>query len=559
MSRLYRYLRKTCRKATPLVIALLICRPSACAQQVTAQYTLTGTVINTVTGEPLRKTLVEVVGDTHHAVLTDQYGQFQVDGLKEMQATVMAEKPGFFDDQDLAPGPADQAQVHIGPFTKPLLVKMTPESIVVGRVTAANGEPLESVPVKLACVRFTNYGKRWEQCANTYTSEEGEFRFGSLMPGSYYVEAGPSSSYAVSSSVVSVDLVPGQQAEEDFTLQPDPQLELSDDVREYAAAQLATSDSHPSAAGEKVSRISGAVLNLQTGQPLPGAEVIIAVPQDRTPIGAAITGDNGRFSFARFSPGTYILLAKREGFRPQGRQTRQPFWTRVTVAGGQDCDNLIFQLQADSSLSGLITDEGNEAVRDAQVMLFRRVVRNGKQASHLEAESVTDSAGHYRFSHLEPGEYVAAVVAQPWYAQNRSAASSKPSDAPADLDVAYPIIFQSGATDPSDAVPISLQPGERVEADVTLRPVPAVHLRVRNASLDPARPGAATLMASLYGGFVAPVPTERTTINGGLIEINGVPPGRYAINLQSFGGEDSANRSREFYLSGDMEIDGNQI
>ena len=157
-----------------------------------------------------------------------------------------------------------------------------------------------------------------------------------------------------------------------------------------------------------------------------------------------------------------------------------------------------------------------------------------------------------RFSHLSPGEYLVAVVAQPWYAQHRP-------DSPGELDVAYPIVFNSGVSNPGDAVPIVLQDGERAEADAVLRPLPALHIVVSNASPDPSWPGSATLMAPLYGGFTSPIPTESTTINGSVIEITGIPPGRYVIDLQSFGGESPANRNRELDLFSNMEIDGNEI
>ena len=69
-------------------------------------------------------------------------------------------------------------------------------------------------------------------------------------------------------------------------------------------------------------------------------------------------------------------------------------------------------------LRGKIVDESNEALREAEVMLFRREVQDGKEATTFFSNAQVNDEGHYRFSHLGPGTYFVAVRSSPWYAQN---------------------------------------------------------------------------------------------------------------------------------------------
>src|SRR5947207_1867949 len=67
-------------------------------------YSLSGTVTNAATGEPIRRALVHVNGPVQLAAFTGPDGRFQISGVPQGEAFVTAEKPGFFDEQALHPG-----------------------------------------------------------------------------------------------------------------------------------------------------------------------------------------------------------------------------------------------------------------------------------------------------------------------------------------------------------------------------------------------------------------------------------------------------------------------
>src|SRR5258707_5633868 len=65
------------------------------------KYSLTGMVINSVTGEPVRGALVQIYMNGQASRLTGTDGKFQFDGLPGGQINITARKPGFFSQEEL--------------------------------------------------------------------------------------------------------------------------------------------------------------------------------------------------------------------------------------------------------------------------------------------------------------------------------------------------------------------------------------------------------------------------------------------------------------------------
>src|SRR5215469_1703563 len=222
----------------------------------TAQYRLSGSVVNAVTGEPVRRALVQIQGEFERSVLTDSAGHFEFNGLPATHVNVTARKPGFFGDEELDSSTTPPSAVLIGTDTAPVTVKLTPESVIYGKVEAPDGEPIEDIPIRVISSRVIDGRKRWEPRANGMTNEDGEFRVANLPPGVYYVEAGPGASFRVRrarrlsvgeegyttafypgasdpNAATPILLSPGQQQEVQFSLKPQPVFKLSGIVRGY--------------------------------------------------------------------------------------------------------------------------------------------------------------------------------------------------------------------------------------------------------------------------------------------------------------------------------------
>jgi hypothetical protein len=305
-------------------------------------------------------------------------------------------------------------------------------------------------------------------------------------------------------------------------------------------------------------RISGVVVNALTGEPLARAEVRVGRSQEQDELGSVVTGRDGRFAFAGLARGKYWLTAQRRGFPRQAFEQHGNFFTGIAVGPNLESENLVFRLKPHASISGTITDEAGDPVREAEVMLFRNDVESGVRTTIRTGEAQTDDRGVYHLNNVLPGTYYIAVSATPWYAQHpldpgpdsppeghvfvlRGVPREKPNPA---LDVAYPITYYSGSTDPNGATPISVKMGDRVvDADVTLIAVPAVHLRVslpdgEAREANPAarrQPRSLMLIQRVFGSFQAPLSMQQETLPSGEVEIAGIPPGRFELRSQTFG------------------------
>src|ERR1022692_2467083 len=222
-----------------------------------ANFTLSGSVVNSVTGESIGRALVRIAGSSQRTVFSDGEGHFQFEGLPAGSVTVSAQKPGYFSQQEFR-GSANRL-VNVGPTTDSVVVKLTPQSAISGRVTDVTGQPLERVPVHLMATAVRDGRKHWEARGQQQTDEDGRYRFANLMPGTYYLAAGPSSDdthllagterpktgYASMyypgvtdlASASPIQLAAGQHAEAEFSMSAGPVYHVTGTVAGYPPHQ----------------------------------------------------------------------------------------------------------------------------------------------------------------------------------------------------------------------------------------------------------------------------------------------------------------------------------
>jgi 5-hydroxyisourate hydrolase-like protein (transthyretin family) len=288
---------------------------------------------------------------------------------------------------------------------------------------------------------------------------------------------------------------------------------------------------NPSAPG--LYRIAGKLLNSATGEPIRRAIVSILAESDSHTIASVATDSDGRFALENLPPAKYQLTASRRGFRTAFYDEHDEFNTAIVTGPGQETESLIFRLTPGSILHGVVTADGGDPVKDADVMLFRkpRAHKPGERIAQA-GSTTTDDTGAYEFSDLAAGEYLLAVKADPWYAIHPSQ-SRPPNDPSAALDVAYPITYFDSTPDEAQASPIVLSGGIREEADFNLHAVPALHITLEAPRSDdgssPSPPP--TLHQSIFGA--RDLTETNTSMNSrqGLIEFSGVAPGRYELAM----------------------------
>ena len=308
--------------------------------------------------------------------------------------------------------------------------------------------------------------------------------------------------------------------------------------------------------------ISGRLIDSVTGDVVRGASLQLAAVTQRQDVQHLAARADGSFEFHNLAPGKYSLSAQAAGYPNQLFEQHGPFNTGVVVGPDKISKGIIFRMRPEGSISGRVLDEHNEPARTAQVLLFEKSTDSGKWRVERRGQSQTDDLGEYHFYHLHAGTYYLAVTAQPWYsrymqglARTIGSGQAKPEIDPA-LDVAYPVTYYPGGTDPDNAGAVVLHAGDRISADFDLTPVQSLHLTIRgNAPVQP------NFRERVFGepwGFMQP--TLSWTNSGdnapAEVHVSGIAPGNYEIvAMHRNGGADPSGRNREVSLSSDGELD----
>src|SRR5260370_6188727 len=173
-----------------------------------ATRTVSGTVINLDTGEPVSRALVHINQMANHlpggsgaiayasgwrrAMLTDQDGHFKFEGVPQADVFLSATKPGFLNDEGEPFSPPGQ-RVRVGLDATSVVIRLMPTAVITGRVTDTDGEPVEGIEITIYRLRVENGRKHLEPVQpekgqpTLTTNENGEFRAFCLTPGTYYV------------------------------------------------------------------------------------------------------------------------------------------------------------------------------------------------------------------------------------------------------------------------------------------------------------------------------------------------------------------------------------
>jgi hypothetical protein len=271
--------------------------------------------------------------------------------------------------------------------------------------------------------------------------------------------------------------------------------------------------------------IAGTVVNAQTGQPVPHADVAVLSLEDSHALISVTADDSGHFALPGLPAAKYQLTASHRGFHTSFYDEHGEFSSAIVTSSDQDTTHLVFRLAPNAVLYGVVRDDAGEPVAQATVLLFRKPASPAERIAQAGA-AATDDTGAYEFGNLAAGAYLLAVKAEPWYALHPAPGRA----ANPQLDVAYPITYYDSTTDESSATPVDLAAGARVEANVTLQAVPALRLQIavpRNQQGSLARP---ELRRSVFGTEIAAQSAGfLDAASTGTTEITGVAPGHYEL------------------------------
>jgi hypothetical protein len=217
---------------------------------------ITGTVVNSLTGEPVRGAVVAIAtgqinGQTGFSTLSDNSGHFQFDGLAEGRALISAIKPGF---GNQLRGQLERTSVKITRNVAPVLLKMDPSGAIFGRLTGSDEQPMEGFLLHVISKQRVGGKQQWVPFPSQGTTDDnGNFRIAGLPADTYYLQVAQNQETTLSrrgvpnpreqsyaeifypgavdfNSAAPIEVTGGREVEANFSIAAEPLFEVSGTV-----------------------------------------------------------------------------------------------------------------------------------------------------------------------------------------------------------------------------------------------------------------------------------------------------------------------------------------
>jgi hypothetical protein len=359
-----------------LCVALLALYAPAAAQQAPpAPATISGTVIQEVSSQGLRKVIVTLTGQNpdrrqDYATSTDPLGQFRIEGVLPGEYEVAILRPGFVRVNSRTE--KNRITITAGQDLTGLVYKMQSAGVVSGKITEADGDPVAGVTVWV-----TRVGKNGEpagvvggsnqDAGEESTNDLGEYRIANLRAGDYIVQAqmhggnGPAPDPAdrgrqKNRAVYALTYYPGTMEQRLAGM-----VRVTGGSTAIASFTLQVSRSY---------RVSGKVLVTENPS---NVQMFLVSTTGQTE--AQQLGDAGQFEFRNVMPGTYVaqivdITTVTDGQPPE---THSRIIGSPIVVSDADVTALQLQPEAGGSVTGQVRTEDGEPLDwlDLNVALVR--------------------------------------------------------------------------------------------------------------------------------------------------------------------------------------------
>ena len=269
------------------------------------------------------------------------------------------------------------------------------------------------------------------------------------------------------------------------------------------------------------SSISGLVTTADTGAPVRGAEVRLAMDGRFSRL--VTTNGEGRFELRNLPAGDYRLTVSKTGFITLEYGQQRPFEraATITLGEGQSATGNVALLRG-GAIFGRVLDEFGEPSVGTRVQVLRnRAESGGRRLLQVGMGDQTDDTGAFRIYGLPPGEYYVAA-----------------STGLIDAIKRDPPVYYPGTMSFAEALPITVGAGTEASADFQISDVAraaTVSGVVLTSSGAPA-PGAMVNLSSntvsATAGAQGIAVLHADAGPDGTFSIQNVPPGPYTISAQ---------------------------
>jgi hypothetical protein len=160
--------------------------------------------------------------------------------------------------------------------------------------------------------------------------------------------------------------------------------------------------------------ISGQVVELPSGRPVPDAQILLTGRGAPPPPGmraggvpqqSIVTDSQGRFFFSRLPNGIYTPRVVKPGYEPRSIVS-------IEVGDAERVTDVKLRIAPLAVISGTVREVGGDPVVGTTILSFRRGVVNGKTGWQQFGRAVTDDRGAYRLSGLIAGDYLVCACAR---------------------------------------------------------------------------------------------------------------------------------------------------
>ena len=386
-----------------------------------------GRVVELDSGEPVRR--VQIVaqgseaGSQSHTVMTDDSGRFQLTKLPAGRYQLTAAKGGFVTLQHGQRRPLEPGRPLVlanGQTLADVNFTLPRGSVITGRVLDPFGDTVTGASVQVHAYRYVNGRRQLTMVASgAPTDDRGQFRIFGLLPGEYYVSAGPpgellSAMSALASGGGMGTVLSAAQATSGYTrtfYPATPSAASAQPVR-VGVGQEAPPLTIELYAGSAAT-VSGVVL---TPDGRPANASVMLRPKGSDPMQFLSNGTmgmalNGAFKIPNVVPGDYTIEAMIVD--PLAKPMRMTFgMTNVVVAG--DVSDVVIHASPGITVRGRIAFGNGETAGTLQRSQVRLAATADNPSIGGAAQATVREDWTFEISGLTGARTVRANPPAPW-------------------------------------------------------------------------------------------------------------------------------------------------
>jgi hypothetical protein len=357
------------------VVALARMAPaqSPSPEKTPPQASLEGKVVKEPAGEPLKKAIIELIGENqedagNYTATSDQDGHFKIVAIHPGRYRLFVERTGYIEvDPKRRRSEGIVLSLEAGQELKDQTLRMLAAAIITGRVMDEDGDPMANVDITVLRRKFSSGNFKFEPVGSSQTNDLGEYRIGGLMAGKYYISASPLPNFQ---SMVHVPKSPdASEAGQPGMAYVTTFYPNTPDRSQASAIELHAGDDMPldfSLTRTHTARIRGSVAGLAPGTK---AVVMLRGRDSNAMYNAAEVDPSGKFEILNVAPGSYSVSAMTV-------MTDPPQMARGTIdVTDTNVDGLQLVPLAGTTVRGRVRFAGSIAKVDASLLFvyLRRI------------------------------------------------------------------------------------------------------------------------------------------------------------------------------------------